>query len=178
MPYISHAELAERPGARELAQVATPDGKTVIADDLMDATLRGLDRGAWSAEEVADADAALRRIDDAVSEADAVIDGYLAKRGYAVPMDLTAASTRKLIAGWSRAIARYLLQKDGISDEKTSPIARDYRDAQRLLQATAEGKFSLGADDPQAGGSTGANTDVRFSFPDPVFSRRQLGAFR
>lgn len=178
MPYITHAELAERPGARELAQVATPDGKPVVADDLMDATLRGLDRGAWSAEDTADADAALRRIDDAVSEADAVIDGYLAKRGYAVPLDLSAASTRKLVAGWSRSIARYLLQKDSISDEKTSPIARDYRDAQRLLQATAEGKFSLGAEDPQAGGGTGANTDVRFSYPEPVFSRSQLRGFR
>ena len=58
------------------------------------------------------------------------------------------------------------------------PDQRQTAVAQRLLQATAEGKFSLGADDPQAGGSAGANTDVRFSFPDPVFSRRQLGAFR
>ena len=176
MPYISHAELAERPGARELAQVATPDGKTVIADDLMDATLRGLDRGAWSAEEIADADAAMRRIDDAVSEADAVIDGYLAKRGYAVPMDLSAASTRKLIAGWSRAIARYLLHKSRISLESNDPIVRDYRDALKLLQLTADGKFSLGADDTVATG--GSSTDVRFSYPEPVFGRKQLNSFR
>ena len=177
MAYITPAELAERPGARELAQVATPDGKAVIAFDLMDASLRGLDRGAWSAEDIATADAALQRIDDAVAEADAVIDGYLVKRGYAVPMDLAAASTRKLIAGWSRAIARYLLQKDSISDEKTSPIARDYRDAQRLLQLTADGKFSLGAEDPQAPGA-GPSTDVRFAHPEPVFGRAQLKAFR
>lgn len=177
MPYITHAELAERPGARELAQVATPEDRPVVAIELMDATLRGLERAAWSPEQVADADAALRRVDDAVAEADALVDGYLAKRGYAVPMDLSAASTRKLIAGWSRAIARYLLQKDSISDEKTSAIARDYRDTLRLLDLTAQGKFSLGADDPQAAGANSA-TDVRFSYPEPVFGRKQLGAFR
>lgn len=177
MPYITHAELAERPGARELAQVATPENRPVVAIELMDATLRGLDRAAWSTEEVADADAALRRIDDAVAEGDALIDGYLAKRGYAVPMELSAESARKLIAGWSRAIARYLLQKDSISDEKTSAIARDYRDAVRLLDATAKGSFSLGADDPQAPGASSA-TDVRFSYPVPVFGRQQLKAFR
>ena len=178
MPYITHADLADSPGALELSQVASDEHRPPVRAELLDAVLRGGDLADWPAEDVADAQRAVGRIDSAVRDAGSMIDGYLAKRGYAVPMDLTAASTRKLIAGWSRAIARYLLQKDGISDEKTSPIARDYRDAQRLLQATAEGKFSLGADDPQAGGSTGANTDVRFSFPDPVFSRRQLGAFR
>ncbi len=175
MPYITHAELAERPGARELAQVATPDNRPVIDIELMDATLRGMDRSAWTAELLADADAALRRIDEATAEADALIDGYLAKRGYAVPMDLSAESTRKLIAGWSRAITRYLLQRDSISDEKSSAAARDYRDALRLLQLTAEGKFSLGAEDPQAGTS---GTDVRFAYPEPVFGRQQLKAFR
>lgn len=177
MPYITHSELAERPGARELAQVATPENRPVLDIELMDATLRGMDRSAWSPDAIADADAALRRIDDAVAEADATIDGYLAKRGYAVPMELAAESARKLIAGWSRAIARYLLQKDSISDEKTSAIARDYRDAQRLLQATADGKFSLGAEDPQAPGA-GPSTDVRFAYPEPVFGRAQLRAFR
>ena len=177
MPYITHTELAERPGARELAQVATADNLRVIDFELMDASLRGADRSAWSAGDLTAADDALRRIDDAVTEADALIDGYLAKRGYALPLDLAAASTRKLIAGWSRAITRYLLQKDSISEEKTSPIARDYRDALRLLQLTAEGKFSLGADDPQASG-TSASTDVRFSFPEPVFGRKELRSFR
>ena len=177
MPYITHTELAERPGARELAQVATADNLAVVDVDLMEASLRGTDRSAWDADAQAAADDALRRIDDAVAEADATIDGYLAKRGYAVPLQLPAESARKLIAGWSRAIARYLLQKDSISDEKTSPIARDYRDALRLLQLTAEGKFSLGAEDPQASGA-GSATDVRFSYPEPVFGRQQLKAFR
>jgi phage gp36-like protein len=54
----------------------------------------------------------------------------------------------RVVAEWSRAIARYYLHKDAISDANTSPIARDYRDAMKLLQQLAEGKFSLGVDDP------------------------------
>ena len=177
MPYITHAELAERPGAVELAQVATDANRPVVDAELMDATLRGADRSAWPAEALTDADDALRRIDEAVAEADAIIDGYLAKRGYAVPLALPGNQPMKLVAAWSRAITRYLLAKDSIGDEKTSPIARDYRDALRLLQLTAEGKFSLGADEAQASGASAA-TDVRFSYPEPVFGRHQLKAFR
>lgn len=178
MPYITHAELAERPGARELAQAASPEDQPVVAIELMDATLRGLDRGAWSADEIAVADEALRRIDEAVAEADATIDGYLARRGYALPLQLAAAGPAKLLAGWSRAITHYLLAKVGIKDEKTSPIARDCRDAHKLLAQVAEGKFSLGAADPQDSAQNGSGTDVRFAYPEPVFGRKQLRAFR
>ena len=82
----------------------------------------------------------------------------------------------KLITGWSRSIARYLLHKSRISLESNDPIVRDYRDALKLLQLTADGKFSLGADDTVATG--GASTDVRFSYPEPVFGRKQLNSFR
>lgn len=178
MPYITHAELAERPGARELAQVATDENRPVVDTELMDASLRGGDRSAWPPEAIADADDALRRIDEAVAEADSVIDGYLVKRGYTVPLALPSGQPMKLVAAWSRAITRYLLSKDSIGDEKTSPIARDYRDAHKVLQQVAIGSFSLGAGDPQASGQAGGSTDVRFSFPDPVFSRDQLKGFR
>ena len=178
MPYISHAELAERPGARELAQVATDENRPVVDTELMDATLRGADRSAWTPEALADADDALRRIDEAISEADSVIDGYLVKRGYAVPVALPGDKPMKLIAAWSRAITRYLLAKDTITDEKSSPIYRDDRDARRMLQQVADGSFSLGAGDPQAPGQGGTGTDVRFSYPEPVFGRNQLRSFR
>ena len=124
------------------------------------------------AEDQADADAAMARIQDAVAEADALIDGFLAKRGYTLPL----APVPKLVTGWSRSIARYLLHKSRISMESNDPIVRDYRDALKLLQLTADGKFSLGADDTVATG--GSSTDVRFSFAEPVFGRKQLNSFR
>lgn len=172
MAYITPIDLAERPGARELAQVATPEDKHVADTALMDATLRGGDRSAWSVPDQADADAAMARIQDAVAEADSLIDGFLAKRGYALPL----APVPKLVTGWSRSIARYLLHKSRISMETNDPIVRDYRDALKLLQLTSDGKFSLGADDVVATGGSG--TDVRFSYPEPVFGRKQLNSFR
>ena len=110
MPYITTAELAERPGARELALAASSDTAPVVAYALMDATLRGADRSAWTPEQVAAADAALQRVQDAVAEAGAVIDGYLAQRGYALPLSLPPTSTGKsLLTAWARSISRYLL---------------------------------------------------------------------
>lgn len=170
MPYITHTELAERPGARELAERASDEHGQLVPYALMDAALRGQEVSAWPADEVAAAERALARIDDAVAEADALIDGFLAKRGYALPL----APVPGIVGAWSRAIARYLLHKGRISLESSDPIVRDYRDALRLLQQTADGKFSLGAGDAVANNGT----DVRFAFAPQVFGRAQLKSFR
>lgn len=176
--YVTHVELAERPGAEELGQVAGADHLGVVDGALMDATLRAADRSAWEADEIAAADLALQRIDDAVAEGDALIDGFLAQRGYTLPLELPPSSTGKsVLTAWSRAIARYLLHKNRISDESKDPVARDYRDAMKMLKLLAEGKYSLGAGDPEKAASS-ASTDVRFSGTENVFSRDQLRAFR
>jgi len=137
----------------------------------MDATLRGADRDAWSAADIAAADAALARVQEAVRQADGLIDGYLVQRGYTVPL----APVHELVSVWSCDIARYLLHKDRIGDERSDPIARGYRDALKLLQQLADGKFSLGAGDPLA---TAPDTDVRFASDAKVFSRHELRSFR
>jgi len=143
MPYISHAELADRPGARELAEQATPQHLAVVDFELMEATLLGEDRSAWSADEVAVADEALARVDQAVADAEALINGFLAKRGY-VPLETVPG----IVANWTRMIARYYLHKDRFGADDKDPVLRDYRDAMKMLQLTADGKFSLGFDDP------------------------------
>lgn len=172
MAYVSLPELAERPGAQELSQVATAQHLPLVDYALLDATLRGLDRAAWPEEEQAAADAVVARITDAVIQADDLINGYLAKRGYALPL----TPVPLLVKGWSRAITRYLLNKDRIADARTDPVARDYSDALKFLALTADGKFSLGADDPLAGESS--STDVRFDGEPNVFARRELRSFR
>lgn len=144
--YITLVQLAERPGAQELAQVASTSYQAIVADALMEATLRGTDRSAWTTEQIGFADGALARINDAIQDAEGTINGFLRKRGYAVPLDPAPA----ILSTWARAITRYLLHKDNITDERTNPVARDYRDTMRLLQLVAEGKFSLGTDDPLA----------------------------
>lgn len=143
MAYVSHIQLAERPGAQELAQVATDRHKRIVDSALMDATLRAADRSEWEPEDVAEADAALQRIDDAVADADGLINGYLRKRGYPVPI----SPVPRIVTAWSRDIARYFLHQDRLSSEGNDPIVRAYRDALKLLQQLADGTFSLGADD-------------------------------
>ncbi len=178
MSYITTAELAERPGAREIAQQASLPHQMVRDDALMDATLRGTDRSAWTPEQLAAADAALARVQDAVAEAGALIDGHLVQRGYTLPLALPPGSTgRSMVTVWARSITRYLLNKDRMTDESKDPVARDYRDALKLLGLLAAGKFSLGADDPAAPAATGS-TDVRFDSAPTVFNRTQLRAFR
>ena len=178
MPYITPAELAERPGAREIAQVASLSHQMVSDDALMDATLRGLDRSSWSSEEQTIADTALVRVIDAISEAGALIDGFLVQRGYQLPLVLSPSSTGKsVLTAWARAITRYLLNQDRVTDTSKDPVARDYQDALKMLGLLAQGKYSLGAGDPEAAAQAGS-TDVRFSAAAPVFGRQQLRAFR
>lgn len=167
MQYITLDDLAERPGARELAQVATPEHARQVATELMEATLRGGDRSAWPPADVAVADDALQRVQDAAIEAESVVDGYLAKRSYPLPL----SPVPKLVTGWVRDIARYLLHKDRGGKEDSDPVVRNYKDALKFLGLIAKGEFSLGAADPIA--SNPNLVDVRFESAPSVFNRRE-----
>ena len=167
MAYVSLLQLAEIPGAKEMAQVASDTAKRAIDAGLMELTLRGGDRSGFPADQVEAADAAAARITQAITEADALVDGYLAKR-YALPL----ASPPQILVSWARAIVRYKLHTDRQSDERTDPIVRDYRDAMTQLGQVAKGTFSLGIDDPTTGaGSVG---DVLFDTGRKVFGREFL----
>ena len=170
MPYVTHLELAENPGALELSEVASDEHAQPVAASLLDALLRGQDVGAWSLEDVAAGQRALARIDDAVLDAAATIDGYLAKRGYALPLN----PVHRLVSAWARDIVRHKLHKNRLADDGKDPITRAYRDALRLLQQVADGKFALGAGDPVAV----HKLDARFDSAPLVFGRKQLRSWR
>lgn len=144
--YITLAQLADRPGAEELSLTATPEHKQRVDYDLMQASLLGADRSEWDEEDVAVADEAISRINDAITNAASIIDGYLGQRGY-----LPLAQDYPIVTHWCRSITRYLLNQSRQSMESTDPVVRDYRDAIKLLEACAAGRFSLGADDALAG---------------------------
>jgi len=172
MQYITAVQLAERPGAKELSQVATAEHLRIVPAGLMEATLRGGDRSAWTADELVAADDAMQRIEDTVSQAESLVDGYLARRGYNLPLN----PVPDLVTGWVRDIARYLLHKDRGGKEDSDPIVRAYKDALKFLDLTANGRFSLGGNDPI---QTNPNSlDVRFDASPNVFSRDQLRSFR
>ncbi|MBN0001847.1 DUF1320 family protein, partial [Pseudomonas aeruginosa] len=68
-----------------------------------------------------------------------------------------------------------LLHKDRFGEgAEKDPIVRDYRDALKFLQLTAEGRFSLGQDDPVANSTSGAPQVVT---PGRTFSLDQLKDF-
>jgi phage gp36-like protein len=169
--YVTPAQLADRPGATEIAQVATPEREAVVDADLMDATLRGADRSAWTSGQTAVADLALATTQTAIDDAGSLIDGYLAKR-YPLPF----SGPLNLLAVWARSIARYLLHKDRRALENDDPIVRDYRDALKSLQLVADGKLSLGAGDPSI--TDPGDGDVQFTSDPPVFGRDQMRSFR
>lgn len=165
--YITPAQLADRPGALEIAQVATPEREPIVDAALMDAVLRGNDLSGWQPADVAVADLALANVQAAIDDADSVIDGYLAKR-YPLPL----ASTPPILATYARALARYNLHKNRQSLEANDPIVRDQRDAMKFLMAVASGALSLGATDPAL--TDAAQADVQFETCDSVFGRDQM----
>lgn len=171
MTYVTHLELAENPGALELSEVASDEHARPVAAELLDALLRGQDVTAWPADELAAAQRALTRIDDAVLDAQAVIDGYLSKRGYALPLQ---PPVHRLVTAWARDIARHRLHKNRLADDGKDPISRAYRDALRLLQQVAEGKFAIGPVDTVAV----HKTQAIFDSAPLVFGRKQLRAWR
>lgn len=140
MHYITHIQLNDRPGARELAQVAAPEHKPMVSYELMEATLLGADRSTFESDDVAIADEALARIDDAIADAQGVIDAHLLKRGYQIPF----GQVPRLLTSLARAIVRYFLHKDRANLDNDDTLVRDYKDALKQLQLIADGKISLG----------------------------------
>ena len=182
MPYATLEMLADAPGAQELAEVATPEHLPVADADKLDHLLRG---GDWDTANVAEAqkwhhaESAIRTIASAQVGADALIDGYLAKKGYRLPLDPCPS----LVSQWARSIVRYLLHKDRRTLEDADPICRNYRDALRLLQQTAEGRFSLGVGDWVQIHKTDAQLAdtsplLRCDSGARVFGRQQMRYFR
>lgn len=93
-------------------------------------------------------------IEAAIADADAEIDGYLAKR-YAVPL----SPAPKVINKFSKDIAVYnLFSRIGIdesTDQKT--YLNRYNAAIKFFELVADGKVSIGteADDPASAAATG-----------------------
>ena len=167
MPYVTLLQLLQIPGAKELAEVASDEHGVLVDAQLLQLTLQGADRSEYSADEIAAADAARARIEAAIAECDGIVDGYLGKR-YELPL----ATVPTVLAGWARSITRYKLHPHRASTEQGDPVVRDYRDACKFLQLVAEGKFSLGLQDPVSQGS--GMGDVVIESGKKVFGRDYL----
>lgn len=113
---------------------------------------------------------------DAVTDACAEIDGYLAKR-YSVPFTRTPKVLNKL----AKDIAAYnMVARHGIdesSNEKT--FLNRYNAAIKFLVMVAEGKVSVGPDDEgngadDGGVNSGAADGFRMQSADRIFTRNSM----
>jgi len=171
--YVTLDQLADLPGATELAQVAGAQHQAAIDAALMEATLRGTDRSDWSSDDIAIADDAANRITEVIVEVDALIDGYLARRFPVVPVPVPS-----VLVTIARSIVRYELHKHRISDASTDPVVRDYQDKMKLLAAIRDGDVTIGATDPLADPTTPAGETIIES-EGRVFAReRTRGCLR
>lgn len=136
MTPITPADLLTPHGARELAQLATPEGHAVLDAELLAATLLGADRSAWSAEEQALADTAAATIQLAVDVANAMLGRVGAGR-------VLAPEEETLLAAYARDVARYRLYDDAKLPED-HPVRLRYRDAVRFVERVVSGGEPLG----------------------------------
>lgn|GEM_PF-5256462 len=170
--YVSPHQLSSRPGGSlDLAQLFE------LPLELWDATLAAGDRTAFSALEIAAADAALIAVTEQCEAATGEVNAYLSQRGYLLPADVVKFP---VLMVWTRAFALYHLHPHREAlDEGVGRIERDYRDARRALLLVAGGALSLGAGDPLAPvNSDSADADagrVRITARPRLFSRGTLG---
>lgn len=160
MAYATATDLLDRFGAEEMAQVATPREFPRVATDLLRATVAGADRSAWTADEVAAADAAYLRIQKSLSDSDNDMNMYIGAR-YTLPLTPMPANLVRVACD----VARYRLYEDHAPEE----VRLRYKDSIHLLEMISQGKLPLGVETPQA--TAGA---PQFKQTDRVFSRDTL----
>lgn len=138
MSYATQQDLIDRFGDIELKELADRDGDGII-------------------------DAAV--LADALADADALIDSYIANR-----YDLPLATTPARLIDVASDIARYKLYKDSPLDAVTDR----YKDAMAFLRDVSAGKASLdvGGAEPAAAGDT-----VQTSGDGRNFTAAKMGGF-
>ena len=106
---------------------------------------------------------------DAISDACAEIDGYLAKR-YSVPF----TKTPQVINKFAKDISVYnLVSRTGIDEsEREKTILNRYNAAIKFLLAVAEGKVDIGVE--ERGGSNEAANGFKMKSSGRVFSRDSM----
>ena len=108
--------------------------------------------------------------EDAIEDACAEIDGYLAKR-YRIPF----TKTPQVICKFAKDIAVYnLVSRTGIDEgDREKTFLNRYNAAVKFLMEVAKGTISIGAEEEKTGNGGAAN-GFRMQSSDRIFSRNSM----
>jgi phage gp36-like protein len=140
MPYTTPLNLLNKFGDTEIALIAASDKPNVTAV-LLRLTVTAGDRSAYSAQDIADADQALVKIQNAIASAERMVDSYIAPR-YTLPLEQTFIDQSSL-PEFCNDMVRYKLMDDRTTDE----VDKRYTEATRWLRDVSQNRASLGAQD-------------------------------
>ena len=144
MTYTTPALLLSHYGANELAQLADPGLDSAVSAVLLTLTIEAGDRSAYTGDEIAAADAALVRIDNAIAAAGREANSYITPR-YTLPLTQLQIDASPLEQHCAD-MARYRLAEDRATEE----IEKRYNRAIAWLKDLAKGMASLGEGDAVA----------------------------
>lgn len=166
MGYATAADLITRFSPEEIAQRAAPEGVRVKAA-LLQLTISAGVRTAYSSDEIAAADAALVRLNKAISDAQADVDARLAKR-FKVALD----PVPRILVRITCDLARYYLYDDAV--EKDTLIDRRYKAALDTLDQIAAGDVKIGEDQEPAAAPAAQSDTAQTTGSPRVFTRDNL----
>lgn len=135
--YATAQDMINRFDGQEISQIATPQEYDTVTVALLQLTIDEGDRGAYTADEIAAADAALVKINQALTDADGQINGHISGR-YKLPLATIPLAVKQAATD----IARYYLY----DDHAPEALVKRYDDAMKYLMNLASGKVSLGLD--------------------------------
>lgn len=165
MPYATAADLLDRYEADLVAQRAAPEGVRVVGP-LLKLTVAAADRSSYGSDEVAAADAALARIDEAMLDATGFIDSFLSDR-YVLPLTPVPRLIKRLCCD----VARFYLWGDAAV--KDSVEERDFKAAQKTLEGIRRGDVKLGVQ-PEAASTPDRILGEVVGGDERLFTRQSL----
>lgn len=130
MPFATRSDLLARSNARRLAQLAVPSDVEMVPDEALRVAVAGGDLGVYTLAEQLILTMALEAIDQALSDADALI------LSYGIPE--TVQTT--LLARLASTVALYYLQG---AERMTDDVRRAYEGVVAMLKSHARGEMNL-----------------------------------
>ena len=154
----SASQLLVRFGARDITQVAVPDGQRVIEPELLVAAAAGKPLDGWDAEDVEIAVSALARIADAMTRARSEVSFYLRFRP-------TGEDAPDWVTDDLAEIARYHLYDDAGKEESTVRVL--YKDVVKRLETLAQ-------EDKERGAAEAGRSGMQITSQPRLMDRRTL----